>query len=39
MTSFSLQNLSFHNTKISTQARIQHKSDFEHKSFKSVGEA
>jgi hypothetical protein len=36
MTGFPIQSLSFYNTKISTQARFQHKSDFEHKSFKSV---
>jgi hypothetical protein len=36
MTGFSIQSLSFCNTKISTQTRIQHKSDFERKSFKSV---
>jgi hypothetical protein len=36
ITGFSIQSLSFRNTKISTQARFQHKSDFEQKSFKSV---
>jgi hypothetical protein len=35
---FSIQNLSFRTAKISTQARFQHKSNFEHKSFKSVGQ-
>jgi hypothetical protein len=36
MNGFSMQSLSFCNTKISTQARFQHKSHLEYKSFKSV---
>jgi hypothetical protein len=36
VTGFSIQSLSFRNTKISTLARFQHETDFEHKSFKSV---